>query len=176
MELRCLPFGAARIPHSTSSSGSARPSRASRRTGPTGPCSPRPRPDCPDCIPAFKADRTATLVSAAQSVLAEMRDSESDPAQTIEAKAKRVAAYVERKERARAWLHENPGPHDPSAFRSEILPGLASVTLPQMMRAPGLASGYCWKIRRGERIPHPMYWSDLRRLTEAQPEAGPRHQ
>jgi len=39
---------------------------------------------------------------------------------------------------------------------------LAGATLPQMMRATGLTSGYCWKIRRGERIPHPMYWGALR--------------
>jgi len=76
-------------------------------------------------------------VSAALSVLAEMRGSEQDPAQTEEAKAKRIVAYKGRKEAARAWEQKNPGPHDRAEYRSEILPGLASVTLPQMMRANG---------------------------------------
>jgi len=52
------------------------------------------------------------------------------------------------------------GPHDTQAYRAEI-PSLAGATLPQMIRATGLTSGYCWKIRRGERIPHPMYWGAL---------------
>lgn len=119
---------------------------------------------CPECIPAFKAERTEKLVSAARSVLADMRAAERDPAQTIEAKAKRVVAYVKRKEDARAWLRENPGPHDRSLYRSEILPMLTEVTLPEMMRATGLTSSYCWRIKRGERIPHPMHWEALRSL------------
>lgn len=123
---------------------------------------------CRHCILGFKADRTAKLVSAARVTLAEMRSSGTDPAQTAEAKAKRVALYVEQKDRARAWLRENPGPHDPAVYRSEVLPGLTKVTLSQMMRATGLTSGYCWKIRRGERIPHPMYWEARRALVEIQ--------
>lgn len=50
-------------------------------------------------------------------------------------------------------------------FNRNILPGLAEVTVPQMMRATGLSSIYCWRIRRGERVPHPMYWEPLTRLT-----------
>lgn len=121
---------------------------------------------CPECVPGFKEERTKKLVSAARAVLAEMRGSANDPAQTAEAKAKRVTAYQQRKEAARAWEQANPGPHDPELYRSEILPGLAAVTLPQMMRATGLTSGYCWKIRRGDRMPHPMYWERLRALAD----------
>lgn len=118
----------------------------------------------PDCIPGFKAERTQNHVKAARSKLVEMRISENDPAQTSEAKAKRAIAYRARKASAREWLARNPGPHDPAIFRAEILPGLAQVTLPKMMRATGLTSGYCWKIPRGERVPHPMYWSALRKI------------
>jgi hypothetical protein len=117
---------------------------------------------CPDCIPGFKTERTEKLVAAARSVLAEMRSSDVDPAQTADAKAKRDAAYKSRKEAARTWAKQNPGPHDPAIYQTEILPGLMSVTLPQLIQATGLTSGYCWKIRRGDRIPHPMYWGVLR--------------
>jgi hypothetical protein len=94
-----------------------------------------------------------------------MRSSDQDPAQTNDAKAKRVAAYKARRAAARAWGRKNPGPHDPEVYRTEILPLLAGVTSSRMMRATGLTSGYCWKIRRGERIPHPMYSRLLKDLT-----------
>lgn len=123
----------------------------------------------PDCLPEVKAQRTDKLVIAARSVLADMRDAEQDPAQTLEAKVKRAAAYSARKESARVWLRDNPGPHDPEEFRRDILPGLITVTVPRMMRATGLTSSYCWKIRRGERLPHPMYWNSLRNLLESGP-------
>lgn len=101
---------------------------------------------------------------AAKRKLAEMRASDRDPAKSPEAIAKRVATYAKRKEASRLWEHENPGPHDRADFRDRILPALGHVTLPEMMRVTGLTSGYCWKIRRGERIPHPMYWDALREL------------
>ena len=119
---------------------------------------------CRDCLPKFKDRRTDNLVRAARGVLADMRASADDPARSPEAIAKRVKANSERRKAALAWERKNPGPHDPEVFRSEILPALERVTLPQMMRATGLTSGYCWKIRRGERVPNPMYWAALRRL------------
>jgi CRISPR-associated protein Cas1 len=102
--------------------------------------------------------------SAARKVLAEMRASPDDPARSAEAIAKRVATNADRRRVALTWELRNPGPHDPEVFRTDILPGLLKVTLPQMMRATGLTSSYCWRIRNGERIPHPMYWESLHLL------------
>jgi hypothetical protein len=68
-----------------------------------------------------------------------------------------------RKEGALAWERENHGPHDVAVYRSEILPHLAQVTLPQIIRATGLTSSYCWRPA-GERVPHPMYWEPLAEL------------
>lgn len=65
---------------------------------------------------------------------------------------------------AREWKRENPGPHDREEFVREVLPRLTGVTLPAMVNATGLSSGYCFQIKRGERTPHPMYWEALRRL------------
>lgn len=110
---------------------------------------------CDVCLPAFKDERTERLVSAARDVLARMRASSDDPARSSEAIAKRVATNAERRRSALAWEQRNPGPHDPESFRREVLPGLQTATLPQMMRATGLSSGYCWRIRRGDRVPHP---------------------
>ena len=121
---------------------------------------------CPDCVPQFQAERTAKLVRAAKSNLTAMRQSEKDPTKTPEAIAKRVAKVARRKEEARVWEQTNPGPHDEGVFRKEILPELGQVTIPTMMRATGLTSSYCWKIRRGERIPLPMYWEAFRLVAE----------
>lgn len=117
---------------------------------------------CADCLPKFKDERTGRFVHAARRMLNEMRASADDPARSPQAIAKRVASNTKRRNASLAWERENPGPHDPDMFRSKILPGLAAATLPQMMAATGLTSGYCWRIRRGERVPHPMYWEALR--------------
>lgn len=122
---------------------------------------------CGDCLPKFKDQRTDKLVRAARQVLAEMRAAADDPARSPRAIAKRVATNAARREAALAWERKNPGPHDVENFRQEILPALARVTVPQMMRATGLTSSYCWRIRRGERMPHPMYWTTLRDISAA---------
>jgi CRISPR-associated endonuclease Cas1 len=120
---------------------------------------------CTDCLPKFKDRRTEKLVGAARRVLVEMRASPDDPARTPQAIGKRVATNAIRREAALAWERKHPGPHDAEVFRREVLPALAAVTLNQMMAATGLTSGYCWRIRRGERVPHPMYWEALGALT-----------
>lgn len=119
---------------------------------------------CNECLPGFEKDRTKKLVKAARKVLAEMRASDSDPARSPQAKAKRLATNARRRQEAIAWEQMNPGPHDQEVFNLEILPRLRRVTLPQMMQATGLTSGYCWRIRRGDRIPHPMHWEALCRI------------
>jgi CRISPR-associated endonuclease Cas1 len=125
---------------------------------------------CPGCLPEFKEQRTGNLVRAAREVLAEMRASPNDPARSPQAIAKRVATNAARREAALAWERENPGPHDPAQFTRDILPRLSGVTIPQMVRATGLSSTFCWRIRRGEQIPHAMYWEAFRILTQgAQP-------
>jgi hypothetical protein len=117
---------------------------------------------CEECLPSFKDHRTEKLVGAARGVLAEMRASANDPARSPEAIAKRVATRAKRREVALAWEKENPGPHDVEMFRRDVLTALGEVTLPEMMKATGLSSAYCWRIRRGERVPHPMDWESLR--------------
>ncbi len=120
---------------------------------------------CGDCLPAFREERTDKLVRAAKGNLAKMRASKDTPQQTAEAKAKRVRSKAARTRQAKKWDRANPGPHDRQAFVHQILPGLAHVTIPAMAKATGLTSGYCFQIRKGVRVPHPMYWSALHSLT-----------
>ena len=48
--------------------------------------------------------------------------------------------------------------HDPEWFKSEILPGLAAVTLSRIAEATGMSVSAASKIRAGRRIPHPRHW------------------
>jgi hypothetical protein len=121
---------------------------------------------CDDCLPAFEVRRTEKLVRSAKRTLAEMRSSGEDPAQTAEAKAKRARSLAERTRLAKEWEQANPGHHDRREFTRRILPRLENVTLPAMVKATGLTSGYCLQIKRGTRTPHPMYWSALHSLTQ----------
>jgi len=102
-------------------------------------------------------------------MLAQMRSSNADPAQTVEAKQRRARSLAARTEAARRWEEANPGPHEREAFVRELLPRLQGVTLPAMMQATGLTSEYCFKIKRAERVPHPMYWEALRKLSSSSP-------
>jgi hypothetical protein len=58
-----------------------------------------------------------------------------------------------------AWAGEK---RDPEEFRSEILPGLRRVLIPDLMTATGLGQHYCSLIRLGKRVPHPRHWTALR--------------
>jgi hypothetical protein len=172
--------GAVRIPGATTRGASGKGGSTMARRSRQAPGRPRTVPNacrecglvlvdpdrlyCDECLPTFKDQRTAKLVGAARAVLAEMRASSGDPAKAPEAVAKRVAAHSERRQAALAWEEVNPGPHDPEHFRQEIVPALRDATLPEMMRVTGLSSAYCWRIRRGDRVPHPMHWSPLAEL------------
>ena len=46
-------------------------------------------------------------------------------------------------------------------FATEILPGLPTVPISELVRATGLTHGYLSQVRRGLRTPHPRHWSAL---------------
>ena len=48
---------------------------------------------------------------------------------------------------------------------SDVLAGLAFVSLGAMRRATGLSLSYCAQIKQGQRVPHPRYWQPLYSLT-----------
>jgi hypothetical protein len=71
------------------------------------------------------------------------------------------ASPRERAEWERTHGKEKP---DPAVFRVEILPGLAGVPVAPIARETGLSTVQAWYIRRGERIPHPRFWTALAAL------------
>jgi len=105
------------------------------------------------------------LQLAGPAALAELRSKGADPSRTIDARTK-VGSTQRDRVRARAqWERDHSGEDfDPAEFRRHVLPALQAVPLSVMMRVTGLSVRYCSQIRRGERVPHPVYWDALRRI------------
>ena len=59
-------------------------------------------------------------------------------------------------------VHGRP---DPAEFLKSIQPLLMHLTLRELHNATGLARALCTKIRRGDYVPHPRYWSALKAST-----------
>lgn len=53
---------------------------------------------------------------------------------------------------------ERPGSDD---FRRDVLPAIQGVSLGELARRTGLSIAYCARIRRGEEVPHPRWWTIL---------------
>jgi hypothetical protein len=54
--------------------------------------------------------------------------------------------------------------HDPEWFRRDILPGLATVKLSEIVEAAGGSKAYASDIRRGKWTPHVSTWPALSTL------------
>jgi CRISPR-associated endonuclease Cas1 len=95
--------------------------------------------------------------------LAELRAEGRDPSKTTDALGKLAATQRGRAVARADWEREHaaavPGP---DVFRNDILPTLQDKPLSAIVRATGLSLYYCSQIRRGLRVPHPMYWKALR--------------
>jgi hypothetical protein len=63
--------------------------------------------------------------------------------------------------RAREWQNAN-GMRRPEDFREQIYPLLADVSIRELARRTGLSLAYCRQIKRGQVVPHPMWWGGTR--------------
>jgi hypothetical protein len=88
-----------------------------------------------------------------------MRRADDDPAQTPEAKAKRVASWKERMLAVRAWERLNGKVHDWDRYEAEVVPIINGMTVPELVQVTGLSRHYCWQARAGRKRLHPMHWS-----------------
>jgi CRISPR-associated endonuclease Cas1 len=67
--------------------------------------------------------------------------------------------------RAREWQRVN-GMREPVEFRETIYPMLATVPIRELVRRTGLSLAYCRQIKRGQVVPHPMWWESIGTLAE----------
>jgi CRISPR-associated protein Cas1 len=85
-------------------------------------------------------------------------------AQSPEAQASR-AETQRRNANARLEWKKAGGPKiTDEAYRNEIQPSLAGITIPTIMSALNVCASYAVDIRRGRRRPHPRHWQTLARL------------
>ena len=75
------------------------------------------------------------------------------------------AAIAARKRALTEWDRANPDTvYDPELFRREILPGLRTVPLTEIMEAAGCSKASASDYRRGKRTPHGSTWKALAEL------------
>jgi hypothetical protein len=118
---------------------------------------------CEDCLPDRREEVLAAFSSSGPDALANMREEGRDPMARLEARRRLGKANTRRRDEAAAWDAENERP-DPEIFRREILPGLADIPIPTLVRATGLSKRYVWLIRRGGYVPHPRHWEALQKI------------
>jgi hypothetical protein len=110
-------------------------------------------------------DRRAAFAEAGRRHASELRTAGASPDESRSLERMRVG---ERNSSlvaaARAWQATHPWP-EPGTFEREVRPRLEGVSAAAISRATGLSRGYCQLIKRGEAVPHPMWWGVL---------AGPR--
>src|SRR5439155_23951778 len=121
--------------------------------------------ECDECRPGHRAEKLDRFSTAGRAALAELRLAGLDPATTSEARAKLSESMSKRGLDVAAWDREHGGRPDPEVFRRDILPGLQGVPLARIVVRTGLSLRYASLIRRGERIPHPMHWEALQRMS-----------
>jgi hypothetical protein len=90
----------------------------------------------------------------------------SDPSHVDET-ARRVGATQALRIRARVEWEQNNELPDRSTYVKEIQPFLGRLTVRAIVEAIGLSRPYCWKIREGTVMAHPMHWNALRDLVIA---------
>jgi len=121
---------------------------------------------CEACRPAWRAARTAEFVPSGIAKLREMRDAGVDPVRTPQARRKAGESRRRRHAERTEWEGKHPERPDPESFRTTILPGIQNVPVRRLARVTGLSIHYCALVRRGDRVPHPMWWEAFASLGE----------
>ncbi len=62
------------------------------------------------------------------------------------------------------WEQENGEARDATDFVRGVLPGLQYVPLRVVVEAPELSEGYCYFVRREQKVPHRRHWGALAKL------------
>jgi hypothetical protein len=83
------------------------------------------------------------------------------PGLTPEANRKRSEKRRTQRAAELAWDREHPEPVDREWFVREIVPKLRGQSSRALARATGLSVSHWAKVKKGERVPHPMWWAVL---------------
>lgn len=118
---------------------------------------------CPDCLTTRRKEVGHGLSKDSLDHMAELeRKTGTRPSHSREATARRRSSNQKQQWDQATWEREHEGEEpDPERFKSEVLPGLASVTLSRIAEATGMSISAASKVRAGRRIPHPRHWRAL---------------
>ena len=127
---------------------------------------PRTCPDCrrrycDGCRAARIARRGDRGRANGQTVLAQLRAEQRDPAHGGRAAKIRGAKNAAHQRAVHDWAGERPRPE---IFTAEILPRVKLRSIPDLMDATGLSEHYCSLIRLCKRVPHPRHWEALQQV------------
>ena len=121
---------------------------------------------CKACRPSEKLAAGKAGLAAGRARRAELHAVGLDPSTSPIAKAKNRAARLRRRAEEVAWDAEHAEQPAKEVFLREVLPAIRNVPVRQLARSTGLSVGQCSYIRRGERVPHPRWWSQLLAIPE----------
>ena len=124
----------------------------------------RPRIEwCPECLPERRKELGAGLLVGSQEHAREYEScTGSRPTHTEDARARRKVANAVQRAKQREWEAAHRGQvFDPEWFRVNVLPGIATLSLPTIAKATGMSASAAGKVRSGERVPHPRHWEAL---------------
>lgn len=94
------------------------------------------------------------------------------PGLTPEANRKRSEKRRAQRANELAWDREHPEPVDQELFAGEVAPRLQNLSARALARATGLSVSHCAKVKKGERVPHPMWWAALGQVASGEPKRG----
>ena len=124
----------------------------------------------PSCV---RDDRTCKLAKAAKQSLFAMRSSAQDPAQSNEARRKRIEKALEMSLAERALEREHGPVADPAVYEREILPKIRAMSVRRLVSLTGLSEHYLWKIRKSEGRLHPRFWESIKVSTAKNSSCSP---
>jgi len=116
------------------------------------------------CTDDARSQRLATFAAAGRRRAAELRSAGTTPDAVRSFERMRIGERnSDLVAAARAWqaTHQWPAP---GTFERDVRPRLEGVSAAAIARATGLSRGYCQLIKRGEAVPHPMWWETLQTL------------
>ena len=127
---------------------------------------------CDDYLPHYQREQYARAFHGSGLVAIQQKKREgADPTHGAEARRRRAKSNVRRKTEAREWDERYGKLTDLSAFEHEILPGIQSLPLSQLVDATGLSLRYVSLIRRGGADPSSTPLASVRRR-RCKPQSG----
>jgi CRISPR-associated endonuclease Cas1 len=121
---------------------------------------------CPDCAGERQTEIIASFTELGPKHLQELRENGVSPAHGGEAALKRGERQKARFAARKEWEQANPGHLDEEKerFVKEIQPKLQAFTVTEIEKACQCSLRYASLIKKGERVPHPVFYDDLEKL------------